>query len=108
MSKVIFDYTNQAWTSDGVYLDCAHYPAGTILGPGGLNSGKVFQGCDCYGRAHAGEAVSAEIIAEQDERERSVITSNNGVRYATEDGTECVNWFSTTLIKPGPTTEGEA
>jgi len=39
-----FDYTNQAWTSDGVYMDCGHYEAGTILGPGGLNSGKVFRG----------------------------------------------------------------
>jgi len=84
MSKQVFDYTHQAWTQDGAYLDCGHYQAGTILGPGGLNSGKVFQGCDCYGRAHEGEAVSAEILAEMDERERSVITSNNGVRYVLE------------------------
>jgi len=62
-----FDYTNQAWTQDGVYVDCRHRVS-----------------CDCYGRAHAGEPVSAEIIAEMDERERSVIESNNGVYYTDE------------------------
>jgi hypothetical protein len=36
-----FDYTNQAWIQDGVYLNCAH---------------PLDHGCRCYGRLHEGEA----------------------------------------------------
>ena len=79
-----FDYTNQAWTQDGAYVDCGHPAAGTVMGDGSPAPGEPFQGCNCYGRAHAGEPVSAEIIAEMDERERSVIESNNGVYYTDE------------------------
>ena len=61
---LLFDYTNQAWTLDGFYVDCAHPEAGTRMGDDGPAPGEEFPGCDCYGRAHAGEAVSAEIIAE--------------------------------------------
>jgi hypothetical protein len=75
----IFDYTNQAWTVDGVYVDCGHPAAGTVMGAGSPAPGEPFGGCDCYGRAHKGEPVSAEILAEQDEREGSVTESNNGV-----------------------------
>jgi hypothetical protein len=39
-----FDYTNQAWVEDGVYVDCGH--------PGNMN-------CGCYGRMHAGEKTKA-------------------------------------------------
>jgi len=35
-----YDYTNQAWTVDGRYVDCCH--------PAAMN-------CTCYGRKHAGE-----------------------------------------------------
>ena len=73
-----FDYTNQAWTQDGVYLDCNHPLVGTLMGPDSPAPGEIFQGCECYGKAHAGEPVSAKIIAEMDERERSVTESNNG------------------------------
>ena len=81
-----FDYTNQAWTVDGFYVDCEHPAAGTIMGAGSPAPGEPFAGCNCYGRAHQGEAVSAEIIAEQDERERFVIESNNGVYPDGEPG----------------------
>ena len=53
----LFDYTNQAWTQDGAYVDCGHPAAG----------------CECYGRAHAGEAVSEEVMHEMDEREGNVL-----------------------------------
>jgi hypothetical protein len=81
----MFDYTNQAWTEDGVYVDCNHPPVGSVMGDDGPVPGAEFVGCDCYGRAHAGEPVSAKIIAEMDERERSVTESNNGV-YPDEPG----------------------
>ena len=35
-----FDYDNQAWAKDGVYLRCGH--------PENMD-------CNCYGRIHAGE-----------------------------------------------------
>ena len=78
--KTRYDYTNQAWTAGGLYLDCGHPAAGTVMGAGSPAPGERFQSCRCYGRAHAGEVVPADIVAEQDERERSVTPSNNGVR----------------------------
>lgn len=43
-----YDYTNQAWVVDGVYVACGHAPT--------LH-------CSCYGKLHAGEkpAEDAEI-----------------------------------------------
>jgi hypothetical protein len=35
-----FDYANQAWVSDGLYVDCSH---------------PETMACGCYGRAHADE-----------------------------------------------------
>ena len=57
--KTRYDYTNQAWTAGGLYLDCGHPAAGTVMGAGSPAPGERFQGCRCYGRAHAGEGVSA-------------------------------------------------
>ncbi len=37
-----YDYINQAWVVNGVYMRCSH--------PG--------ETCKCYGRLHAGEAVA--------------------------------------------------
>ena len=56
--KNYFDYENQAYVIDGVYVDCGHSKAGTIMGPGSPNPGGRFQGCNCYGRAHAGEVAT--------------------------------------------------
>lgn len=62
-----FDYKNQAWVIDGIYQDCGHPQEGADI-PARTDSfwlgGKeikivieasVFDGCNCYGRAHAGE-----------------------------------------------------
>ena len=65
-----FDYTNQAWIVDGFYVDCGHPSAGTVMGAGSPAPGEPFQGGNCYGRAHAGEAVPEEILAEMEEQER--------------------------------------
>jgi hypothetical protein len=40
--QLAYDYTNQAWVQDGRYLGCGHSLP-----------------CDCYGRRHEGEAVTA-------------------------------------------------
>jgi hypothetical protein len=53
-----YDYVNQAWTRDGVYVDCNHPAAGTLMGPDSIAPGEEFGGCDCYGR------VSAKVIAD--------------------------------------------
>lgn len=45
-----YDYERQCWVVDGVIQDCNHPEAGAKLVTGG-----VFEGCNCYGRAHAGE-----------------------------------------------------
>jgi hypothetical protein len=62
-----FDYNNQAWVLGGVYQDCGHPQAGSIIPArsdsfyrGGIQhriviEESVFDGCHCYGRAHAGE-----------------------------------------------------
>ncbi len=55
-----FDYGRQAWVEHGAYLDCGHRPADSVMGPMSPNPGGIFQGCDCYGRAHAGELAEAE------------------------------------------------
>ena len=68
----VFDYTNQAWTVDGFYVDCGHPAVGTVMGVGSPAPGEPFGGCDCYGRAHKGEAVSAKVMHEMDEREGEV------------------------------------
>ena len=39
-----YDYENQAWYQNGVYIRCGH--------PESMD-------CNCYGKAHAGEKVSA-------------------------------------------------
>ena len=43
-----FDYENQAWVINGLYIRCGH--------PESMN-------CGCYGREHQGEAVSIEAAA---------------------------------------------
>lgn len=65
-----YDYTNQAWVIGGVYMDCGHPKAGEIM-PARVDRGfnpvtgqfeniqiaaREFNGCDCYGRKHQGEA----------------------------------------------------
>lgn len=55
-----YDYNNQAYVIDGIYQDCGHAEAGEELAAFmGLPEGRIFPGCDCYGRAHAGEAYTA-------------------------------------------------
>ena len=39
-----YDYTNQAWYKNGVYIRCGH--------PDTMN-------CECYGKIHEGQKVSA-------------------------------------------------
>jgi hypothetical protein len=50
--KVIngYDYTNQAWVLDGVYVRCGHPEVGDVL-----PEGTVWTGCTCYGLEHEGE-----------------------------------------------------
>lgn len=53
-----FDYENQAWVINGVYMDCGHPEAGEVMAPfmGLREEGETrFPGCRCYGRAHKGE-----------------------------------------------------
>lgn len=45
-----YDYANQAWTLDGVYLPCNHPQAGTVL-----VDGDIWAGCSCFGTLHAGQ-----------------------------------------------------
>lgn len=40
-----YDYANQAWVVDGVYVRCGH---------------PETMGCHCFGRAHAGESVKPD------------------------------------------------
>lgn len=56
-NTITYDYTNQAYVKDGIYLDCNHPQAGemTVLG-------EVFEGCDCFGREHAGEPAHAVYV----------------------------------------------
>lgn len=49
-----YDYTNQAWVRNGRYLDCNHPKMGEIT-----TIGDIFEGCNCYGRANAGEICTA-------------------------------------------------
>ena len=71
-----FDYTNDAWTEDGFYLDCHHPAAGSIMGDGSPAPGEVFEGCECYGKVHAGEPVPAEVIAEMAPASRPNLTAD--------------------------------
>ena len=54
-----YDYTNQAWILDGVYVRCFCPTPGTIVdpsqpgGPGGPR--YVATECQCYGRLHEGQ-----------------------------------------------------
>lgn len=62
-----YDYNNQAWVINGVYMDCGHPQEGEALPArhdsfwqGGKEikiviEASVFDGCNCYGRAHKGE-----------------------------------------------------
>lgn len=43
-SQLHYDYQNQAWVRDGVYIRCGH--------PESMN-------CGCYGRLHEGEPETA-------------------------------------------------
>ena len=45
-----YDYTNQAWIMDGVYVRCGHPELGERL-----PDGQVWMGCQCWGRLHEGE-----------------------------------------------------
>ena len=60
----LFDYTNQAWTVDGVYVNCGHPAEGTVMGAGSPAPGEAFRGWECYGWAHAGEPVSEKVMQE--------------------------------------------
>jgi hypothetical protein len=63
-----FDYVHQAWVIKGIYMDCGHPQEGAIMPAqhdsfwqGGREikieiQASVWDGCNCYGRAHAGEA----------------------------------------------------
>ena len=42
-----YDYTNQAWVMDGVYITCGHVMPNPM-------TGKPTP-CKCYGKIHAGE-----------------------------------------------------
>ena len=42
-----YDYTNQAWVLNGVYVTCGHPPDMV---------------CGCYGRDHAGEETPVEFV----------------------------------------------
>lgn len=55
MSAPVFNYDFQVWILDGVIQDCGHPQAGerTMLG-------EIWDGCNCYGRAHAGELFDPE------------------------------------------------
>jgi hypothetical protein len=56
MSQTIqYDYNNQAFIIDGVYQDCGHPQAGELT-----MLGEVWDGCNCYGRKHAGELYDPE------------------------------------------------
>lgn len=46
-----YDYINQAWVEDGVYVDCGHPQPGEHM----PEMGRAFNGCNCYGRKHQGE-----------------------------------------------------
>ena len=46
-----YDYTNQAWILDGVYVRCGHPEVGERL-----PDGQQWTGCQCYGLIHEGEA----------------------------------------------------
>lgn len=46
-----YDYINQAWVLRGLYVDCSHPQPGEWLPA----TSSVYEGCDCYGRQHAGE-----------------------------------------------------
>jgi hypothetical protein len=50
-----FDYEKQAYIVNGRYVSCGHPAAGTEFPWGG-----VFEGCECYGRIHAGELAENE------------------------------------------------
>lgn len=45
--EVRFDYVNQAWIIDGEVQDCGH--------PAAMD-------CSCYGRSHAGELATPDMI----------------------------------------------
>ncbi len=44
-----FDYDNQAWVINGLYVDCGH------------DHNKPCPGGNCFGRTHAGEPVIGEV-----------------------------------------------
>ena len=44
--KIRFDYDKQAWTIDGVYVDCGH---------------DANLECGCYGREHEGEKAEGRV-----------------------------------------------
>ncbi len=50
-----YDYINQAWLVNGLYITCSHVDA-----------------CDCYGKAHAGETAAprADIHPSKDDQTR--------------------------------------
>jgi hypothetical protein len=44
--NAVYDYTNQAWIVDGVYVTCAH---------------PATMDCLCFGKLHAGERPDATL-----------------------------------------------
>lgn len=57
-----YDYENQAWVIAGVYQDCGHPQPGEVMAPFPdlREESRVFEGCNCYGRAHAGEPCTVQ------------------------------------------------
>lgn len=45
-----YDYKKQCWVIDGVIQDCNHPQEGEYT-----PLGELWEGCNCYGREHAGE-----------------------------------------------------
>jgi hypothetical protein len=55
MSDPVYNYDFQVWIIDGVIQNCGHPKAGELT-----KLGEVWDGCNCYGRKHAGELFDPE------------------------------------------------
>jgi hypothetical protein len=79
-----FDYVNQAWTVDGLYVACGHPAADP---------------CGCYGKLHSGEAASPKLLPTSAARfivQCSVSGGVTGSRSASLKGADgLVRYFDT-------------
>ena len=57
MATPVYNYDFQCWILDGIIQDCNHPQEGELT-----MLGDVFDGCNCYGRAHAGELFDPEML----------------------------------------------